>query len=498
MEKEAASTPRVWTPVFVLTIVITFFAFVSGQGLNTGMSVYVEHIGGTTTFAGLLMAVFSASAAVSRIVVGPVIDGRGRRIVMVAGSLVLAAGILLPGLAPNEATLVVGRLLQGVGFAAATTAASTAASDTLPNERMAEGISFYGLGQALATSVGPAFALFLIDTDPAENLFLVLSAVALVTAALSVACAYERRPDMLQPQAVYRLEHATSSARLRSSESARKGSKAVVGATSADEPASNGRAASEPGASMPEADASRAVDASAGENVASFPSSDGPIAGASASEGALAESCSSADVPNAAKPAVPAPRGLRAVFEPRALPGAIPMLFMSAAFGFAVSFAGLYGESLGVANAGVFYTCSAVSMLAIRFASKPLMEALPPIRTFAIAAACGIVAFALLLAAGGNELLFYAAGVFYGVCLGISLPLNQSVAVKNTPPERWGATNALYLLASDVGIGGASVVWGAVHDAFGFPFTICCVMACVVVSYLLALAVYPPEAKGRV
>lgn len=81
-----SSRPKVWSGVFILTIVITFFAFVAGQGLNTGMSVYVEHQGGTATFAGLLMAVFSASAAVSRIVVGPAIDTRGRRTIMVAGS----------------------------------------------------------------------------------------------------------------------------------------------------------------------------------------------------------------------------------------------------------------------------------------------------------------------------------------------------------------------------------------------------------------------------
>jgi predicted MFS family arabinose efflux permease len=214
-------------------------------------------------------------------------------------------------------------------------------------------------------------------------------------------------------------------------------------------------------------------------------------------EGARAHSVSSAKLADADAMAPKEPRGIARIFEPRALPGAVPMLFMSAAFGFAVSFAGLYGESLGIANAGVFYTCSAVSMIVIRFASKPLMEALLPIQTFALAGACGIVAFAMLLASGSNELLFYGAGLFYGVCLGISLPLNQSVAVKNTPPERWGATNALYLLASDIGIGGASVIWGATNDLFGFSFAICCVIGCVLVSYALAWAVYPQSAKRR-
>lgn len=450
-----SSRPKVWSGVFILTIVITFFAFVAGQGLNTGMSVYVEHQGGTATFAGLLMAVFSASAAVSRIVVGPAIDTRGRRTIMVAGSAVLAVGVLLPGVIPGDTSLVVGRLLQGVGFASATTAAATAAADTLPQERMAEGISYYGLGQALATSVGPAFALFLIGTDPAENLFYVLSAVAGVTMVLAGVCGYERRLSMLPKEAVYRQEHEAN---------------ADSASCAADE---------EFDGKMPE----------------SPPEGKGGVR--EGAEGARAHSAPSAKLADADATAPKEPRGISRIFEPRALPGAVPMLFMSAAFGFAVSFAGLYGESLGIANAGVFYTCSAVSMIVIRFASKPLMEALLPIQTFALAVACGVAAFAMLLASGSNELLFYGAGLFYGVCLGISLPLNQSVAVKNTPPERWGATNALYLLASDIGIGGASVIWGATNDLFGFSFTICCVIGCVLVSYALAWAVYPQSAKRR-
>ena len=39
------------------------------------------------------------------------------------------------------------------------------------------------------------------------------------------------------------------------------------------------------------------------------------------------------------------------------------MMFMSAANGFSVFFAGLYGTSLGLANAGLYFTLSAASMV---------------------------------------------------------------------------------------------------------------------------------------
>ena len=97
----------------------------------------------------------------------------------------------------------------------------------------------------------------------------------------------------------------------------------------------------------------------------------------------------------------------------------------------------------------------------------------------------------MVLFGGASELLFYAAGIPYGLCLGVAIPLNQSVAVKNTPAERWGAANAIYLLASDIGIGVASAVWGIVNDAAGFQVTIVCAMCCVVASLVVAWFAYP-------
>jgi len=67
------------------------------------------------------------------------------------------------------------------------------------------------------------------------------------------------------------------------------------------------------------------------------------------------------------------------------------------------------------------------------------------------------------------------------------------IAVRNTPDERWGAANALYLLATDIGIGTASVIWGVINDTFGFTTTICCVMACIAASLIAARVCYPRD-----
>ncbi len=431
---EKGRRARIWTPVFLLTIIITFFAFVVGQGLNSGMSVYLDGKGEPATLAGILMAVFSVAAAVSRIIVGPVIDNRGRRVVVLCGAALLAVGVLLPGLFPSTIPLVIGRVFQGAGFASATTAVSTSAADVLPHERMSEGIGYYGLGQALAMSVGPAFALYLVDTNPSENLFYVLTAISVLALLLSISLRYERNPKTLPELASYRVEHE---------QKMEAASDEAVGT-----------------------DAARRE--SATDEAGSYVSEDRPRE----------------------------KLGLSAIFEKGALPGAIPMLLMSCAFGFCISFAGLYGSTMEFANTGLFFTLSAVCMIVTRFLSKPLMNSIALMKTFAIAVCFGVACFALMLSSSESEVLFYISGLCYGGCLGISLPLNQSIAMRNTPPARWGAASALFLLANDVGIGGSSIIWGVTNDILGFQFTICCALACVVISYILALIVYPPFARS--
>ncbi|HIW76746.1 MULTISPECIES: MFS transporter [Gordonibacter] len=430
---------RLWTPLFALIVAMTLCTFMVGQGLNSGTSVYLAHAGEGAAFAGVLAAVFSIAAAVTRIVCGPLIDKRGRYQAMCVGMMLLAVGTVAPALVNNPVMFVACRVVQGIGFSAATTASATAAADVLPLSRLGEGIGYYGLGQALAMSIGPALALFLVSTDPAENLYFGLTAICVTGLVFTLFCRYEHNPARLPATSAYRRKWEAR----RAAEVA-----GMTGELEAAQTADNPAPGQKPAAR------------SAGDE--------------------------------------PSLSGWRSVLEPRALPGALPMLVLSPAFGFGIFFVGLYGTSLGISNPGLFYTLSAVSMIVVRLNSKSFMDRVAPIKVFAASTVCGVGAFALLLFAGAGgsgsgDMPFYLGGILYGVCLGISSPLNQSVAVKNTPPARWGATNALFLLATDLGIGMSSLVWGLVNDSFGFGATILCVITCILAAFLVSCITYPRE-----
>jgi len=439
--------PRLWTPLFVMIIIATLCAFMVGQGTNAGTSVYIDIIGGSSTLAGLGAAAFSGAAALTRLFAGPVIDNRGRVIVMIFGGVFLIMGTLGPVIVTSLDFFMLWRLMQGVGFAAVTTASATAAADILPMSRLGEGIGYHGLGQALSMAIGPALALFLVHTEPATNLYLGLSAAAVLSLVFSILCRYEKNPVRLPETSAYRM---------RWEEKQR-----AQAAGSKSERITNGSAAN---------------------------------AASKAASGNVRESEASKHERKRIT--------LDSFLEKRALPGTIPMLVMTPAFGFSIYFAGVLGSSLGVGNAGLYYTLSAVSMIVIRLGSKKFMDTVAPIKLCTIATVFGLVGFGMLALASlqsfppaATEWLFCGAGLPYGVFLGMMMPVNQTVAVKNTPPERWGATNALYLLALDVGVGIVCVIWGMLNDALGYTVAIVCAMVFMALAYVVAWICYPARDK---
>lgn len=419
--EKTSQQPKLWTPVFVGVVVMTLCCFCVGQGLNAGTSVYLAQRGATATLAGVGAAAFSLAAAIGRIVCGPIVDSKGRIVVITIGGVIVLCGTLGAALFTNLDFFVLWRLLQGIGFAAVTTATATAAADVLPVERLGEGIGYYGLGQAIAMSFGPALAIFLVSTEPSENLYWGLSLFAAAIFLISFFCRYENNVERLPETATYRR---------------------------------------------------------------------------------LAEQRSKVPNAQASETTRTKKRLMESLFEPKALSGALPNMVIAPTFGFGIFFTGLFGTTLGIPAAGTFYTVSAVAMIAIRLASRSFMDRTPAFKLHTIAALAGVVYCITLIVVGQPELgegirkgLYYFAGVPYGLCLGIAAPVNQAVSVKNSPPERWGAANALLFLLLDISIGVAAVLWGFTNDQFGFTTTLVFVIVFIVASVGVARLTYPAADK---
>lgn len=425
MNARPKDAEQLWSPIFVTIIAATLFAFMVGQGVNSGTTVYLERTGGTVALAGIGALSFSAAAGVMRLICGPVVDGRGRRIVMVLGAALMLTGTAGPLICNEGAPFILWRALQGVGFSASTTAASTAAADVLPFSRLGEGIGYAGLGQAISMAIGPALALFLVSTNPPENLYLGLAACAALSLILSLLCRYEKDPARLPATSAYRMRWEQAAA--------------------------------------PHAH------------------------------------CAAHD-PTAAPIHTNAVRRMAdAIIEPTAFRGTAVILLLTTAFAFNVFFMGAFGNALQVTNAGLYYTVMALVMIAVRIGAGRFMDTVPPLALMGVATACGIIAFSIgtgcATGAFGSlsEPLFYAMGLPFGICMGLGIPVNQAMAVKLTPPERWGAANGLFLLGMDISSGAASVAWGFLIQNLGYTAALIGCIIMLALSFAAAALLYPRE-----
>jgi DHA1 family 2-module integral membrane pump EmrD-like MFS transporter len=108
-----------------------------------------------------LIAIYMVGFSVSHIVYGPLSDHYGRRPILLVGLAIASMGSLVILVAPHFYALLVGRLVQGIGFAAGSLLARAILSDCFKNEALAKVGSTVGLVVSVTVGLAPSMGGFL-------------------------------------------------------------------------------------------------------------------------------------------------------------------------------------------------------------------------------------------------------------------------------------------------------------------------------------------------
>jgi MFS family permease len=141
------------------------FAYFTGMGalLPTVPRFVEEELGGGGLQVGIGVGSFAVSAALLRPWVGRLGDTKGRRVLAIGGSLIVAVSIFAYGAASSLGMLVVARLLTGAGEAAGFVGFATAAQDLAPDHRRGEAASYFSVALYGGLAVGPPVGEALSD-----------------------------------------------------------------------------------------------------------------------------------------------------------------------------------------------------------------------------------------------------------------------------------------------------------------------------------------------
>ena len=172
---------KLFTKNFILTSLSTVTIFTSFYFLLVTLPIYILKLGGSESEIGLIIGVFTISAVVLRPFIGRELDSRGRKKILLAGSLVFLLSMLLYNYTTSVTSLLLLRVFHGLGWGAATTAGSTLIADIAPPSRRGEAMGIFGMASNVAMAFGPALSIMLLDSSNFPALFAVSASIALVS-----------------------------------------------------------------------------------------------------------------------------------------------------------------------------------------------------------------------------------------------------------------------------------------------------------------------------
>lgn len=161
---EPVGEPSLLTGRFAIVMLASFAYFTAMGALLPTVPRFVEdELGGGGIQVGIGVGAFAASAALLRPWVGRIGDTKGRRLLAVGGSIVVAISIFAYGAASSLGVLVVARLLTGAGEAAGFVGFATAAQDLAPDHRRGEAASYFSVALYGGLAIGPPVGEALSD-----------------------------------------------------------------------------------------------------------------------------------------------------------------------------------------------------------------------------------------------------------------------------------------------------------------------------------------------
>ncbi|MCX6022763.1 MAG: MFS transporter, partial [Chloroflexi bacterium] len=168
-----APASSVFNRNFLITGGAAFCYFLANFMYFATLPLYIQARGGSETDISLVIGASGALSLAARPFVGWLVDGVGRRTMLLTGALFAAASSAIFTVSVSLPLIVLGRGLNGIALASVTTSATTLINDTVALPRRGEANSYFGMAISMATGLGPPLGAFLVGAaflQPVEGL----------------------------------------------------------------------------------------------------------------------------------------------------------------------------------------------------------------------------------------------------------------------------------------------------------------------------------------
>ena len=178
MEKETNKKPEtIWNPMFISVFIANFCQQMGQQMMNSLVPKYANSIGIAPSLVGVIVSVFAFTALLSRPVTGPALDSFSKKKLLILMQGFVFIAFLGYGFSKNATTIMIARVFHGIGAGVTAPLCLALASNSLPDDKLANGVGVFTLGQAVAQAVGPNVGIVLSDAIGFDKTFFIGAAI---------------------------------------------------------------------------------------------------------------------------------------------------------------------------------------------------------------------------------------------------------------------------------------------------------------------------------
>jgi MFS family permease len=191
--------------VFWLVVGSTFLGFAGIGAIVPLLGPHVKRDLGQSDFVvGCTLGIFSVVALASRLIAGPVTDRKGRKPALLAGLAFCSIAGLAYLVPLGIVSVLIGRILQGVGEAFLFVSAAAWAVEAAPPGRRAQALGYLGAGVWGGLAVGPAIGAMLGSFEHAAWLLVLTPIPAMLALRTAPETLREAHPSAKPPSMIPR------------------------------------------------------------------------------------------------------------------------------------------------------------------------------------------------------------------------------------------------------------------------------------------------------
>lgn len=175
---------KLWNLSYILILTVSTLSSFSFYMVATIMSKYLVSLGATIAFAGFVVGMFSITSLVCRPFCGVMADRLNNIWLLIISNLLMSAGLIGFAVSSNIPSMILFRVLNGVGFSINGTVQMALIVHFIPKNRLGEGIGYVGISQLIGSACAPAMGLEIAEIFGMPATFIAAAGLTLLAAVI--------------------------------------------------------------------------------------------------------------------------------------------------------------------------------------------------------------------------------------------------------------------------------------------------------------------------